>query len=77
MKKGAKLFAFGLGSKLAPYKEIVQVAWKRPLVGWTTLNTDGSAVGNPGKAAVAGYSATVKVLGLKVLRGEWVALLAV
>ena len=54
VKKGVEFFAFGLGSKLAPYKEIVQVAWKRPPVGWTTLNTDGSTVGNPGKAGCGG-----------------------
>ena len=28
VKKGAELFAFGLGSKIAPCREIVQVAWK-------------------------------------------------
>ena len=54
VKKGAELFAFGLGSKIAPCREIVQVAWKRPPLGWTTLNTDGSAMGNPGKAGCGG-----------------------
>lgn len=50
VKKGAKFSAIGLGNKSAPCRVIIQVAWKRPSVGWTTLNIDGSAVGNPSEA---------------------------
>ena len=64
VKKGAELFAYGLGSKIAPCKEIVQVAWKRPPLGWTTLNTDGLAMGNPGKAGCGGL--------LRNSEGSWI-----
>ena len=54
VKKRAEFFAIGLSSKSAPCRAIIQVAWKRPPVGWTTLNTDGLVVGNPGKAGCGG-----------------------
>ena len=31
-------------------KTMVQVRWDKPQSGWTRLNTDGSAFGNPGRA---------------------------
>lgn len=54
VKKRAKFFAIGLDSKSTPCKAVIQVAWKRPPLGWTTLNTDGLALGNPGKAGCGG-----------------------
>jgi len=65
VKKGAEFFAIGLGIKSAPCRAIVQVAWKRPPVGWTTLNTNGSAVSNPGKASCGGLLRNSEGIWLK------------
>ena len=37
--------------------------WERPQVGWACLNTDGAAVGNPGRARCGGL--------IRNERGEW------
>ena len=63
VKIGAKFFSIGLGSKSNPSKAVIQMAWKRPPVGWITLNTDGSAMGNPGKVGCGGH--------LRNCEGEW------
>ena len=35
-------------------KTVVQIRWEKPQPGWIQLNTDGSALGNPGRAGGGG-----------------------
>ena len=63
VKKGAKFFAIGLGSKSKPNKIVVQVAWKRPLMGWVTLSTDGLAMEILAKLDVVAFFITVRENG--------------
>ena len=35
-------------------KKVIQVAWEKPPMGWMKLNSNGSALGNPGKAGEGG-----------------------
>lgn len=42
----------------------IQVKWEKPQRGWFKLNTDGSALGNPGKAGAGGL--------IRNDEGEWV-----
>lgn len=35
-------------------KIVVQIRWEKPQPGWIQLNTDGSALGNPGRAGGGG-----------------------
>ena len=43
-----------LDSLLFISKSIIPVAWRKPLVGWAKLNTDGSTLGYPKKVEEAG-----------------------
>ena len=63
VKKGANLFSIGLGSKSNPSKAVIQVAWKRPPMGWIILNSDGLAMGNPSKARCGAFFITVRENG--------------
>ena len=40
--------------KIHPSKICIPVAWQKPPLGWAKLNTDGSALGNPGRAGGGG-----------------------
>ena len=53
----------GLNNKKSGSKRVVQVRWERPQVGWACLNTDGAAVGNPGRAGCGGL--------IRNEHGEW------
>ena len=46
----AKFFAVGMRTKLNILKTLIPVAWRKPPLGWTKLNTNGSALGCLGKA---------------------------
>ena len=46
-------------------KTMVQVRWEKPQQGWIRLNTDGSTLGNPGRARGGGI--------LRDDQGNWVA----
>ena len=41
----------------------MQVRWERPQAGWACLNTDGAAIGNPGRAGCGGL--------IRNEHGEW------
>ena len=41
----AEFFAVGMKTKPEISKTFMPVAWKKSLMGWTNLNTDGSALG--------------------------------
>ena len=41
-------------TKIHLSKICVPVAWQKPPAGWVKLNTDGSALGNPGRAGGGG-----------------------
>ena len=43
----------------------MRVRWEKPQVGWVRLNTDGSAIGNPGRAGGGGI--------LQDDQGRWIA----
>ena len=45
-----EFFAIGMKTKPDISKTLMLVAWKKPPMGWTNLNTNGSALGCPGKA---------------------------
>ena len=36
--------------KMQRSRVVVNVRWKKPLIGWFKLNIDGASMGNPGKA---------------------------
>ena len=50
----AKFFSIGLDTKIKNPKTIVPVRCDKPPVGWMKLNSDGSALGNPGRAGGGG-----------------------
>ena len=50
----AEFFAVGMRTKLNISKTLIAVAWRKPPLGWTKLNIDGSALGCPGKASGGG-----------------------
>ena len=49
-----EFFAVGMKTKPDISKTLMPVAWKKPPTGWTNLNTNGSALGCPGKASGGG-----------------------
>ena len=60
-----EFFAIGMRAKIPISKSIIHVTWRKPLVGWAKLNTDGSALGSPGKARGGGL--------IRYHNGDWVA----
>ena len=46
----AEFFHCVINPKLSSSRYIVQVRWEKPQRGWVRLNTDGSALGNLGRA---------------------------
>lgn len=46
----AEFFALGAQVNLPVSKVIIPITWRKPLEGWEKLNTNGLALGNPGKA---------------------------
>lgn len=62
VKKRAEFFAIGLDIRPSPSKDVIQVSWKRPPVGWTTL----IPMGRQSKIGKAGYGGL-----LRNCEGEW------
>ena len=54
IKDSVEFFSIGLNAKLPKAKSIVVVGWEKPPVGWAKFNSDGSALGNPGRAEGGG-----------------------
>jgi len=50
----AEFFSIGMKTKIPLSKTYIPVSWQKPPVGWAKLNTDGSALGNLGKASGGG-----------------------
>ena len=50
IQSSAEYFSIGMKTKIHSSKIHVPVAWQKPPFGWAKLNTDGSALGNPGRA---------------------------
>lgn len=44
----------GLNGKISGCRKIVRIRWEKPQEGWARLNTDGAALGNPGRAGCGG-----------------------
>ena len=54
IQSSAKFFSIGMKTKNHLSKICVPVAWQKPPAGWMKLTTDGSALGNPGRAGGGG-----------------------
>ncbi|KAK9992118.1 hypothetical protein SO802_027103 [Lithocarpus litseifolius] len=54
IKDSVQFFSIGMNAKLPKAKTIVALGWEKPPVGWAKLNSDGSALGNPGRAVGGG-----------------------
>ena len=54
VQSSAEYFSIGMKTKIHPSKICIPVAWQKPPLGWAKLNTDGSALGNPGRAGGGG-----------------------
>lgn len=50
IRDSAEFFSIGAKIRCNRMKKMIQVAWEKPPTGWIKLNSDGSALGNPGKA---------------------------
>ena len=58
-------FAFlGVNGRNVRVKTIIQVRWTSPLVQWVKLNSDGSSMGNPGRAGGGGI--------IRNAKGKWI-----
>ena len=53
----------GLNPELLGCRKVVRIKWEKPQTGWAHLNTNGSAIGNPGRAGYGGL--------IRNDRGEW------
>lgn len=62
--EGAAEFYAALPSHTRPENIILHFGWSPPREGWFKLNTDGSALGNPGKAGIGGI--------IRDSNGRWV-----
>ena len=60
----ANFFAIVTWIKLLVSKSIILTAWRKPPKGWAKLNTDGSALGNLGKARGGGL--------IRDHNGDWI-----
>ena len=67
MSYNTEFFAIGLEARSKPAKTIIPVGWEKPSWGWLKLNSDGSAINNPGKAGGGGLFRDHEVLGSKCL----------
>ena len=54
IKDSVEFFPVGLNAKLPKAKTVFAVGWEKPPMGWAKLNSDGSALGNPGCAGGGG-----------------------
>ena len=54
VQSSAEYFSIGMKTKIHPSKICIPVAWHKPSLRWAKLNTDGSALGNPGRASGGG-----------------------
>ena len=54
----------GLNPKLSGSRNVVRIRREKPQTGWVRLNTDGSAIGNLGRAGCGGL--------IRNDRGEWI-----
>ena len=54
IQSNVEYFSIGMKTKIHPSKICVPVAWQKPPFGWAILNTDGSALGNPGRTGGGG-----------------------
>ena len=54
IQSSAEFFSIGMNTKIHLSKICVPVAWQKPPARWVKLNTDGSALGNPGRAGGGG-----------------------
>ena len=54
VKDSAEFFAIRSKDRCNKLKKVIRVAWEKPPLGWLKLNTNGSTLGNPGKAGGGG-----------------------
>ena len=59
IKDSVEFFPIGLNAKLPKAKSIVAVGWEKPPMGWVKLNSNGSALGNPGRVGERGKGGAV------------------
>lgn len=45
-----EFYALAINVKRIPQPNFISVKWNAPPEGWIKINTDGSSIGNPGKA---------------------------
>ncbi|KAL0006019.1 hypothetical protein SO802_013580 [Lithocarpus litseifolius] len=64
IKESAEFFSIGAKVRCNKMKKVIRVAWEKPPLGWMKLNSDGSALGNPGKAGGGGL--------IRDHQGNWV-----
>lgn len=54
IKDGAEYYSIGINAKLPKTKAVIPVGWTRPPEGWAKLNSNGFALGNPGRVGGGG-----------------------
>jgi len=64
MLKAVEYFAINGKTKITHIPSALPIKWQKPLQGWHKLNTDGSALGNPGQAGAGAL--------IRNDKGEWV-----
>ena len=64
IQSSVEYFSIGMKTKIHPSKICVPVASQKPPFRWAKLNTDGSALGNPGRAGGGG--------GIRDHSGHWI-----
>ena len=62
IRDSAEIFSIGTKSRLNRTKAVIPIAWERPPMGWMKLNSDGSALGNPGKQGEGILSMTIRAI---------------
>jgi len=50
IKESVEFFTIRTKERCNKMKKVIRVAWEKPPLGWMKLNSDGSALGNLGKA---------------------------
>ena len=53
-----------LNPRISGSRKLIQIRWEKPPLGWVHLNTDGSTLGNPGRAGCGGI--------IRNDRGDWI-----